>query len=154
MSLLQCKQNRKSNDYYSKLKQLKHNVDLLKQQTSLNNETNKKTRILLQSLKEPKLLLTQQQQQHHSLNKSDIKQTRTNLKRQEHSNRNRNNISKINSDLINYVKLRERYMQHANYWQQIWLFTDNPIFEFGKNKILLSSIGKESFQTSPIICVC
>jgi hypothetical protein len=44
-------------------------------------------------------------------------------------------ISKINSELINYVKLRERYMQHANYWQQIWLFTDNPIFEYGTTLI-------------------
>jgi len=33
-------------------------------------------------------------------------------------------------DLINYVKLRQTYMQHANYWHQVWLFTENPLFQF------------------------
>ena len=61
----------------------------------------------------------------------DTSATATAASATKRSNQVNAKISKINSELINYVKLRERYMQHANYWQQIWLFTDNPIFEYG-----------------------
>jgi hypothetical protein len=40
-------------------------------------------------------------------------------------------ISRVNIDLIKYVKLKENYMQHNNYWHQMWLFTDNPLCEYG-----------------------
>ena len=43
--------------------------------------------------------------------------------------------SKTKRTLRSYVKYRRDYMQHTNYWQQIWLFTDNPIYEYGNNKL-------------------
>ena len=96
----------------------------LQQQTNLNNELNRKTRVVLTNLNNI----------NEKLNKQEIVKKKSN----ENFNNNNNNISKINSDLIKYVKLRERHIKHANYWQQIWLFTDNPIFEYGTRLISLS----------------
>jgi hypothetical protein len=140
----------------ARLKVVKQNLDYIRQQTHLNNDMNRKTRNVLinlscnssvnnnnQNIKQQ--LQLNQKQSHQPISTSDrqaildlikcsssaANQTAIHTAKRSNNQFNSAKISKINSELINYVKLRERYMQHANYWQQIWLFTDNPIFEYG-----------------------
>lgn len=91
-----------------KLELIKQRLAYLKEQTDLNNEINNKARVYLKN------------DIYNSPTKPKLSKTTSTLK------------SKINRDLIKYVRLRESYMQHANYWQQLWLFTDNPLYEHGK----------------------
>jgi hypothetical protein len=121
---IQYTNNKSLPNKIEKIKLIKKNLEYIKQQTNLNNELNRKTRVVLTNLNNI----------NEKLNKQEIVKKKSN----ENFNNNNNNISKINSDLIKYVKLRERYIKHANYWQQIWLFTDNPIFEYGTRLISLS----------------
>ena len=143
-----------------KLKYLKENLENLKVQNALSSDFNKKTRVLLNSLSKineenksdnnQRLMSTSYSsylpgtQKHFQMVKSKSNHlgqkysqsfyNRPEFAKSDIMNRmstNSSNISKINSDLINYVRLREKYMQHANYWQQTWLFTDNPIYEYG-----------------------
>ena len=113
------KHSKSKHELYSKLKYLKE-LSNVKSQINLNNELNQKTLILLDNLKCPTPIA-----KHQENNQNTFK------KRLEILSLNRN-ISKINNDLINYVRLRQNYMQHDTYWKQSWLFTDNPVYEFGK----------------------
>ena len=125
----------KSND---KLKFFKENIKILRQQTEQNNEINSRNRTLLNTLGQTNVLAKKHvlvKERHHVDQHNDKENTQFKcLTKSPRSGKNlTKNISKINKDLINYVKFRETYMQHSNYWQQIWLFTDNPIYEFGNN---------------------
>lgn len=120
-----------------KIKCLKENLKILKQQTRLNNEKNEKNRDLLQSFSkiDEKLAIERKlgnKENIIAINKKSVKNECLNstdcLKSSENTPRF---ISKVNRDLIEYVKFREAYMKHLNHWQQIWLFTDNPIYEYG-----------------------
>lgn len=106
-----------------KIKCLKENLKLFKQQTQTNNEINEKNRELLKGLTKADTKTTKNKEnsyQRAPWNSGKFKNC-TDSK----------NVSKVNRDLIEYVKFRETYLQHVNHWQQIWLFTDNPIYEYG-----------------------
>ncbi len=124
------------------LKCLKESLKIYKQQTKLNNEVNEKSRQLLQSLETGQKNSKQHQREYGlkppTRNKENSRlnscqATKRSPKRPEvYSSATLNkNVSKVNRDLIEYVKFRETYLEHVNHWQQIWLFTDNPIYEYG-----------------------
>lgn len=98
---------------------MRQRIEELKAQTRLNTELNAKARIQLASLKG------------NSENLSSSGHTRSKCIKKSHTNINR-------QALVDYVTRRECYMQHVNYWQQIWLFTDNPIYEYGTLSLHLS----------------
>ena len=140
-----------SNVKSSKYKLIKQNMEYLKQQTYMNNEANKKTRLILNNLNNNSNNLSNNESlsQLKSIyaNCNNFKKYSTNSNNNNKNNKTKtheaNKLSKIITDLINYVKSREKFIQHANYWHQIWLFTDNPIFEYGYSlKLTLNSLFK------------
>ena len=154
--VLEQKSKAPSEKTLKKIKCLQENLEILKQQTKHNNEANERNRDLLNSLSKShdnsnnshsqtsttSALLNafhrnKENKYSHLKNarKYDFEKTA-----QVYSVNNnaqavlpKPNISKVNRDLIEYVKFRETYLGHINYWEQIWLFTDNPIYEYGNS---------------------
>jgi hypothetical protein len=134
----------KKHEVFLKFKHLKE-LSNVKTQLDLNAELNKKTATILNSLKVVATSsnvtvkkenstggctggTSKKQQEIFNLNKSGLPKKRGDILSVN------KNLSKINNDLISYVKLRQNFMQHDNYWKQSWVFTDNPVYEYGKNK--------------------
>ena len=129
---IKCKNSK--HDAFMRFKYLKE-LSNVKSQVDLNRELNKKTAEFLNNFKASSNTKFNSLSSSHKEN-SIRKQELFNLSKSAHKKRTdilslNKNISKINNDLISYVKLKQNYMQHDNYWKQSWLFTDNPIFEFG-----------------------
>ena len=124
------------NEIYQKLKYLKE-VSNVKSQLDTNNELNRNAMNILDNLKplhKAPLVVTSvaASQDTRKRENAPISQATSVSKKRLLDTLNLNrNISKINSELISYVRLRQNHMQHDNYWKQSWLFTDNPIYEFG-----------------------
>lgn len=117
----------KNGSYLKGLKEhLKEKLAFYETQIDSSNQLNRMTKSILNSYN----------------NKDQSKELLTKLKTTfPKEKRNISQTSKIGSkratkhgrtscDLINYVKLRQTYMQHTNYWHQVWLFTQNPLFQF------------------------
>jgi hypothetical protein len=113
------------------IKLLKEKIELFRKETILNNEINKKTRDILASL---------------NINNSHNDKTSSNDKRPlyTYSKSNCFHLSKIkhnnhsmsyNTNNTSYKQNRyiNDYVNHRSYWQPIWMFTDNPIYEFGND---------------------
>lgn len=100
----------------AKLNFYKQKLAVYQEQTELNNRLNSKTRLLL-------------------LNSSNSCSSFSNISKSKSNSiflkNSKSYYSCTSSNLVKYCRLRETYMQHANYWQQLWLFTDNPIYEYG-----------------------
>lgn len=136
-----------------KIKCLQENLKILKQQTKHNNEANERNRDLLNSLSKPNnnknsqpsttsailnsLNSNKENKYSHLKNarKYDFEKTAPvySVNNNVQAVLPKPNISKVNRDLIEYVRFRETYLGHINYWEQIWLFTDNPIYEYGNS---------------------
>ena len=143
-----------------KIKCLQQNLKILKEQTKQNNEANERNRDLLNTLSKPVDSKTSPATSVILDNNNNNKENKfSHLKSSRkysfektapvYSVNNtqvlsKTNISKVNRDLIEYVKFRETYLEHINYWEQIWLFTDNPIYEYGNLKLFILS---PSFST-------
>jgi len=129
------------------LKCLKENLKIYKQQTKINNEVNEKSRQLLKILAKSQGITEHSQLRNVLKSKSNSNKEnfylncnqKKNLQdRPEiYSNINKN-VSVVNPNLIEYIKYRKNYLQHVNYWQQIWIFTENPIYEYGNCKNYIS----------------
>jgi len=130
----------KKHEAFLRFKYLKE-LSNVKSQIDLNAELNKKTACILDNIKcVPSNTSTKKENSTLSNSMSRKQQEIFSLSRSVHRKRIdilsvNKNISKINSDLISYVKLRQNYMQHDNYWKQSWIFTDNPVYECGKKNI-------------------
>jgi hypothetical protein len=130
------KENSSSNNPLLLLKQngnniklLKEKIDLFRKETILNNELNKKTRDVLASLSiNNKTVKIQDKRPLYAFSKSNcfhsskIKHNHTTTTT---TNRN-NNICNQNLYINDYVN-------HTSYWQPIWMFTDNPLYEYGND---------------------
>jgi hypothetical protein len=112
--------------YKKKLNFLKENLNIIKQQTKLNNELNKKNRKLLENL----------QKNNDVKNSSIFQSSKFSKQKNEYSIKLNKNLSQVNKEFIKYLNFRENYTHHAIYWHQFWLFTDNPIYEYGKKLYL------------------
>ena len=88
---------------------LQQEISFYKQQTDLNNKLNTKCRQVLNSLSQNTPLVT---------NKLSV---------------NKSKLETQNNDLVNFISLRQHFIQHSNYWNQIWSFTHNPNYDYGKN---------------------
>ena len=141
MSSSNTKCSNKKHETFLKFKHLKE-LSNVKTQLDLNAELNKKAASILSSYsnvtgkKENSTTgactgVSKKQQEAFNLNKSGVPKKRGDLLSVN------KNLSKINNDLISYVKLRQNYMQHDNYWKQSWVFTDNPVYEYGTNAELI-----------------
>ena len=108
---------------------VRQRIEELKTQTRLNTELNAQARIQLASLKGGSENLPST--------------TRSKCIKRPHTNKNR-------QVLVDYVTHRECYMQHVNHWQQIWLFTDNPIYEYGTHFVSLGVYSIYSTSHVPI----
>lgn len=91
-----------------KIKFLQQEIYFYKQQTILNNKLNTKCRQALHSLSQN----TPQINKHSVIKPKVVTQ---------------------NNDLVNFVSLRQHFIQHSNYWNQIWSFTHNPNYDYGIN---------------------
>lgn len=94
-------------------KLIRERICLYKSQAEKNNNLNAQCRQILNSLSQN----TRQEKYLIKPNKPTILQNTNNL--------------------IKYVSLREHYFQHSNYWQKIWSFTLNPIYENGKLNLVI-----------------
>lgn len=153
--VLEQKSKASSEKALKKIKCLQENLKILKQQTKHNNEANERNRDLLNSLSKPNNSSSNNSQpsttsailNSFNSNKENKYSHLKNARKYDfektapvysvNSNAQavlpKPNISKVNRDLIEYVKFRETYLGHINYWEQIWLFTDNPIYEYGNS---------------------
>lgn len=91
-----------------KIKQIREKIFLYKSQAEINNQLNAQCRQVLNSL------CQNTRQENYPVKSSAFK------------------VPHKTNNLIKYVSLRQHYIQHSNYWQQIWSFTSNPIYESGK----------------------
>jgi hypothetical protein len=107
---------------YLRKKCLFENISDIKAQTKLNNELNKNARSILESFNKNSNKLNDISNLEKSVNNKLANESFI-----------RYNKSKINNDLINFVRHRKSHMQHLSYWKQEWLFTDNPSYNYGKD---------------------
>jgi flagellar biosynthesis component FlhA len=110
--------NDKLSKGYLRKKCLAENISDTKAQTKLNNELNRNARLILESLNK------------NSNKLYDISNVNRKLTNESITHKS---ISKINNDLINFVRHRKSHMQHLSYWKQEWLFTDNPSYNYGND---------------------
>jgi hypothetical protein len=107
----------------------KSNSNLLEHFKEKLNSIKKQNRLNEQLLSQSKNLLNQLLSGSNS--SSNFKENSNNISIAHDKHSQTPLISRVNIDLIKYVKLKENYMQHANYWHQMWLFTDNPLCGYG-----------------------
>ncbi|RMZ95908.1 amyloid beta A4 precursor -binding family B member 2-like isoform X1 [Brachionus plicatilis] len=93
-----------------KIKLVKERISLYKYQAELNNHLNAQCRQVLNSLS-----------QNTRPEKYPVKSSASRAPQK-------------TNNLIKYVGSREHYIQHSNYWQQIWSFTFNPIYKSDQNE--------------------
>ena len=126
----------KKHEVFLKFKYLKE-LSNVNSQVDINNELNKKAACILNSLNKGVTTSIGTKKENSSISNISKKQQEiVNLNRSVYNKRVdilkvNKNISKINNDLISYVKLRQNYMQHDNYWKRSWVFTENPVYEYG-----------------------
>ena len=136
-------QNNGSNNLILLLKQngnniklLKEKIELFRKETILNNEMNKKTRDVLTSLNI--------NNNNHNINNNSCSIT-NNKTALNHNKRPIYNYSKSNCFHSSKLKYNHNYnsnnqniytnnyINHTSYWKPIWIFTDNPIYEYGND---------------------
>jgi hypothetical protein len=100
------KHSKESSKYYNlkanKCAYIKAKLDEIRKQTQTNNQLNERTKLLLLD----------------NLKTSNI------ISKSEQKN------SLFNSQKCQNYKMK--YSKHNSYWQQMWSFSDNPLFEYGK----------------------
>jgi hypothetical protein len=112
-----------SNNYKNKnsliMQEFRQKLAEIREQNKLNKHINQWTRAALSNI-------------------IGLENTHSKIEPVSYNNRKLNEIendylpsSKTRQKLRNFVAYRQNFMQHANYWQQIWLFTDNPVYEYG-----------------------
>jgi hypothetical protein len=114
----------KNSELNTRMDYLKEKIGQFKRQTELNNELNIKARNKL-------VEMTGQVENFpdNRTKKSDLSVKKSLADFNEIASQLLSSKSK--RTLRSYVNYRQNYMHHASYWQQIWLFTDNPIYEYG-----------------------
>jgi hypothetical protein len=136
-----CKQT--SSNQQQRISYLKEKIGQFKKQAEVNNELNAKARNKLLEMmsgvenSENRSHEEQPQQIFDSAKGSPRKVSGVNKKGNGSGGDYFNEVashvfsSKPRRTLRRFVNYRQNYMHHASYWQQLWLFTDNPIYEYG-----------------------
>jgi hypothetical protein len=118
----------KNSSYLKGLKEhLKEKINFYEKQIVSSNQFNRTAKLILNSSN-----YEDQTSKHLArLNNSITNEKRNSFQTSKINSKRPIKQARTTRDLINYVKLRQTYMQHENYWHQVWLFTENPLFEFG-----------------------